>query len=134
LFLAAWLVPMIRLREGLRKHALAVAAIACLALMPVYHRQYDSRMLLLVFPAVAVLLAHRRDREWGLAALGLTAVATVATSHNFLHVLERHESRILHASALRTLVMYRPIAVSVLILFLFFLGMLFRELRQQASG
>ena len=133
-FLAAWLVPVIRLRQGLRKHALAVAAIACLALMPVYHRQYDSRMLLLVFPAVAVLLVQRRDRVWGLAALGLTAAATVATSHIFLHVLERHQTRILHASALQTLVLYRPIAVSVVLLFLFFLGMLFRELRQQTSG
>jgi hypothetical protein len=134
MFLAAWLVPMIRLRDGLRKHTLAVAAIACLALMPVYHRQYDSRMLLLVFPAIAILLAQRRDRGWGLAALGLAAVATVVTSHNFLHILERHESRILHASTLQTLVMYRPIAVSMVLLFLFFLGMLFREMREQAQS
>jgi hypothetical protein len=134
LFLAAWMAAVSRLRPGLRKHTLAVAAIACLALLPVYHRQYDSRILLLVFPAVALLLVQKRDRIWGLTALGLTGCATIATSHVFVNILGRRPARILHASALQTLLLYRPIAVSMVVLFLFFLGMLFRERRYRLSA
>ncbi len=132
-FLVAWLAAVARLQSSLRKHALAVAAIACLSLLPVYHRQYDSRMLLLVFPAVAVMFADRRSKSWGAAALGLTAIAVGLTSHNFLHILEHNQKRILHASAIQTLLLYRPIAVSMLVLFLFFLSSLYREVYLQSE-
>jgi hypothetical protein len=130
-FLGAWIVPVARLRSGFRKDAFAIAALACLALMPVYHRQYDSRMLLLVFPAVAVLLAEWR-RLSGWIVLFLVTIATALTSHVFLRVLERHPSRIVRASVWQTILIYRPIPLSMLVIFLFLLGILYREMHLQS--
>lgn len=122
LLLLAWLIPVWRLRDTPGKHLLAVAAIACLTLLPVYHRQYDSRLLLLVFPAVAYLLAQSQQRTPGYVMLGLVAAAVVMTSHTFLRFLESHlQVDIKQAGGLKTLLLYRPMPLIVLILCLGFL-------------
>ena len=131
--LGAWLVPAARLRNTLGKHVLAVAAIVCLALLPIYHRQYDTRILLLTFPAVAFLLAQRARRTWGVVGLGLLSAATVLTSHQFHeHFLVPRAEAIQHASAAATLLLYRPIENSMLILFLYFLASLWLAMRTQS--
>ena len=135
LLLAAWLVPVVRLRNTFGKHVLAIAAIACLALLPIYHRQYDTRILLLTFPAVAFLLAHARRRLWGVLGILLLAASTVLVSHQFHRVflLSRIDA-IQHASAARCLLLYRPIENCMLILFLYFLLSLWLALREQDSA
>ncbi len=132
LLLAAWLVPVIRLRNTFGKHALAIAAIACLALLPVYHRQYDTRILLLTFPAAAFLLSQKPRRIWGLLGSLLLAAATVLVSHHFHRILLLYRSdAIEHASAARCLLLYRPIEISMLILCLYFLLSLWLAMREQ---
>lgn len=67
-----WLYGAVRMRNSHEKHLLSIAALACITLQPIYHRHYDTRLLLLVFPAIAVMLAKRR---WvGIAALLLFSV------------------------------------------------------------
>ena len=135
LLLAAWLVPVIRLRNTFGKHVLAIAAIACLALLPIYHRQYDTRILLLTFPALAFLLAQRTGRMWGLLGMLLLAVSIVLVSHQFhaMFLVSQVEA-IQHASVVRCLLLYRPIENSMLILFLYFLVSLWIAMRRQDVG
>ena len=135
LLLAAWTMLVLRLQNTFAKHVLAIAAIACLALLPVYHRQYDTRILLLTFPAVAYLLAHRTQRVWGVLGLLLLSAATVLTAHQFhgRFLLPRIDA-IQHASTATTLLLYRPIENSMLILFLYFLVSLWLMMRAQRGN
>ena len=141
--LGAWIVPVLRLRNTLSKHLLAIAAIACFTLLPIYHRQYDTRILLLAFPAVAYLLSRQGrgglhpvwGRAWGWLGFALLSMATALTAHQYInHVLLRQQVAIEQASAGRTLLLYRPIPEMMLVLFLFFLASLYREMRLQGAG
>lgn len=115
LLLAAWLPPALRLPNTLAKHLLAIACLACITLLPIYHRQYDTRLLLLAFPAVALLLSWRRF--WGLLTFALLTLATVATSHQYLHTFAgRFLPGLATASPLKVLLLLRPLPVSELAL------------------
>ena len=94
--------------------------------LPIYHRQYDTRILLLAFPAVAYLLAAGGRRVWGLLGLLLMTVATVVTAHPFLNRLIRAPGPVEHAGPFRTLLLYRPMPEMLLLLFLFFTVSLWR--------
>ncbi len=139
LLLLAWAAAAARLPNTLPKHVLAIAAISCLALLPIYHRQYDTRILLLVFPAVAYLAGRRGHRAWGFLGLALLAGAIVLTAHQVhSHFLLPRLQAIQQASAARTLLLYRPLQASVLVLFLYLLASMFqerfRESRTQVPG
>jgi Glycosyltransferase family 87 len=69
----AWLVVVARSRHGEMQLWLALAAIAALSMLPIYHRQHDARLLLLTFPACFLLWARRGLTGW--IALGLNAAA-----------------------------------------------------------
>jgi hypothetical protein len=69
----AWRAP-----PSLEKDLLGVAAIACLCLLPIYHRHYDVRLLILTFPAVAMLI--KRGRTAGVLAV-LASLAVIGGSH-----------------------------------------------------
>ena len=70
----AWIYAALRMRNSQAKHLLAVASLACITLLPIYHRQYDTRLLLLIFPAIALLFGLRR-RALGVTGLVLALVA-----------------------------------------------------------
>jgi hypothetical protein len=67
-----WAFVAFRAPPSRKKDLLGVAAIACLSLLPLYHRHYDARLLLLTLPAVALLMD-----EGGWQAI-LSVAATVA--------------------------------------------------------
>jgi hypothetical protein len=132
LLFCLWAVPALRLPNSLTKHVLSIAAISCIMLLPLYHRQYDSRILLLVFPAVACLMDRRQGRIWGMTGLTLTGIATVVSSHSFLNiVVTRYPAAIRAASPVRTLLLYRPIASIFLVLAVYFILSMYREMRKQ---
>ena len=56
--LLAWSVRTLRSRFSQRGAWLALAAIAPLSMLPVYHRPYDAKLLLLTVPACAMLWAE----------------------------------------------------------------------------
>ena len=62
--LLVWAVVAIRSRPTATSAWLALAAIAALSMLPVYHRQYDSKLLLLTAPACALLWAERGIVGW----------------------------------------------------------------------
>ncbi len=116
-----WMVPIVRSRSSASRDLFALAAASSLTLLPLYHRQYDTRLLLLSFPAVAVLLGSRR--AFGMTALALTALGTAITSHNFPHLLERFHPG--PTGLLLTLVYFRAMPLFLLVLTSFYLVCLY---------
>ena len=136
LLLAAWLPLALRVPNTLPKHLLAIASLACLTLLPLYHRQYDTRLLLLAFPAVSFLLSRPRDRgPWGLLSFAALAIATVLTSHQYL---QKFASRFLQGIAtappLKVLILLRPLPLSELALAVILLAAFYAFARSNESS
>jgi hypothetical protein len=62
--LLAWAFVTLRFRSSPARAWLALAAIAALSMLPVYHRQYDAKLLLLTVPACATLWAQGGIIGW----------------------------------------------------------------------
>ena len=133
--LILWLVPVIRLRPSREKDLLSIAAIATFSLLPFYHRSYDSRLLLVVFPAFALLM-HKSAR-WGAAALTASLALAVMTSDDYgIHLREvpKISSRWLVNAwngRLLTILYERQVALILLVVTLFFLAALYRAYFEQ---
>jgi hypothetical protein len=76
LFLA-WLYPVMRLKPGREKDLVCIAAIACFSMLPMYHRAYDTRLLLVAFPAFALLL--RKSRLWAVASIACSLLLAICS-------------------------------------------------------
>jgi hypothetical protein len=72
LLLIVWIIVTLRSRSTPANLWLALASIAALSMLPVYHRQYDTKLLLLAVPACAMLFVEHRLTGW-LALLVTTA-------------------------------------------------------------
>jgi hypothetical protein len=72
-----WAVITVRTRTTPAKAWLALASIAAISMLPVYHRQYDAKLLLLTVPACVMLLAE--GGRMGKFALLVTTAAFVFT-------------------------------------------------------
>jgi hypothetical protein len=75
--LALWIWVTARRRNTSEQALLGLAAVAVLTLLPIYHRPYDAKMLLLTFPACAMLWRQGGVRRW--LSLGLTAAGLLIT-------------------------------------------------------
>jgi hypothetical protein len=69
-------------------HFLALAGLSVLTLLPVYHRFYDTRLLLLSLPATMVVLERRR--LLGAAIAVVTALAVISVQYRVQVFLVRH--------------------------------------------
>jgi hypothetical protein len=76
--LLLWAFTALRSRPSAKSAWLALAAIAALTMLPVYHRQIDARLLLLTVPACAMLWAE--GGRIGRLALLVTTAGIVLTS------------------------------------------------------
>ncbi len=73
--LLTWMFVTLQTKVEIHKTWLAIAAISALTLLPLYHRQYDARLIILTIPACA----------WLWARGGLTArLALLITSIGFI--------------------------------------------------
>lgn len=107
----------------------ALAPVAAFTLLPVYHRPYDAKLLLLALPACAMLWAAKASKRW--LALALTAAAIVFTSDIPLAiVVALGQSLSLSANTLAgkiaTVLLLRPAPLIVLALGCFYLWAYFR--------
>jgi hypothetical protein len=73
-----WMFVTLRSRPTLPRVWLALASISALSVLPVYHRQYDAKLLLLAVPACAMLWAEGGLVGW--LALILTSTGIVLTA------------------------------------------------------
>lgn len=119
-----WGYVAVRAHPSHRKDLIGIAAIACLTLLPVYHRQYDVRLLLLMFPALALLFAEKGVVRWTALVL---AVAVITGSHPTF--IERRLGLNQNSlSKMQTLLLLRPSALAVLASALFYLACFTRTL------
>jgi Glycosyltransferase family 87 len=77
LLLAAGILVVARRNANLELHFLALGALAILSLTPVYHRFYDTRLLLLTIPAVLIVFQSRRILGAVIAVFTVLAVISV---------------------------------------------------------
>jgi hypothetical protein len=75
--LLVWAVTTLRSQQTPGRAWLALAAVAALSMLPVYHRPHDARLLLLTVPACAMLWGEGGVLRW--FALGLNTAGIVLT-------------------------------------------------------
>jgi len=75
----AWAIPVLRMKPTLEHHLLSIGALSVLTLLPIYHRGYDSRLLILSIPAALIVFEKRRSA--GAFVCVLVALTIVSISH-----------------------------------------------------
>jgi hypothetical protein len=109
-----WAVPWTNVVP--EAHYLALAALSVLSLLPVYHRFYDTRLLLLSVPAVIVVLEKRR--LLGAAIAMVTAVAVISVQYRVqLFLVSRGEWQNVLQHKLLFILLLRQQNLELLILF-----------------
>ena len=130
LLMVVWMIASLRGPSSRSKHYLALASIAALSMLPVYHRPHDAKLLILTLPACAMLL-HEGD-PIGRIALLLNSAAIVLTADLPLAMLAQlskglHLSTAGAPSKILTILLTRPIPLILLALGFFYLWELARR-------
>ena len=119
--LLAWCVRTFRSGFSADTVWFGLAAAGALSLLPVYHRSYDAKLLLLTVPACAMLWAREGAIRWW--ALALTAAAILSTSDLFW-ILLFHFTRYSRSSLILSTF---PAPLLLLLLGVFYLWMYVKE-------
>jgi hypothetical protein len=69
LLLAIWLIAVLRCPPSRESDLVALAGIAALTLLPIYHRLYDARILILAIPGLLLIVGRRRLQATALVVL-----------------------------------------------------------------
>lgn len=128
--LIVWALATLTKRFSQERAWLALAAIAALSMLPLYHRLHDTSLLLLAFPAFAALWAKGGPASW--LALLFTGAATVFTSDIPVQQLAIHSAHLRESTPglpgqLLTLVLARPVPLVLLAMGLFYLWVYVRH-------
>jgi len=86
--LAAWIMAIVRTNASPQLHFLALGALSVLSLTPVYHRFYDTRLLLLTIPATLIVFEKRR--LLGVLITVLTVLAVISVQYRLQIFLLQH--------------------------------------------
>ena len=133
--LLLWGVVTAKSKASRRMSYLGIATAAALTVLPVYHRVYDVRLWLLLFPAAFLLWDMRGKRGW--LALGCMAVVTGSTANPILYFMQAHHRSFYHGPIWVQLA-GRPYVLLALTMTIFFLGIYVQEARrakrQEAVG
>jgi hypothetical protein len=128
--LLAWSVRTLRSSFSQRRAWLALAAIAAISMLPVYHRQYDAKLLLLTVPACAMLWAEGGLIGW-IAAVVNTAGVVVTGDIPSAILLDLTKN--LHISTaglpgqILTVVLMQPAPLILLVMGIFYLWVYLRR-------
>jgi hypothetical protein len=114
--LGAGVVAILRAPPGLETDLVALAAVAALSLMPVYHRFYDTRLLLLTVPGAMIVL--KRRRLLGAIIMVLTVVSPISLQYRLqMNFLERGEWQNVVANKFLLIVLLRQQNLEILLLY-----------------
>jgi LPXTG-motif cell wall-anchored protein len=127
-----WLVAVLRAGPSEEARFLEIAVLACLTLLPVYHRLYDARILLLTIPALAWLLVKRR---WaGLVAACLTMPVLFSLAFHLQLLFERRwHTSVASLNVFMRLLWARQAPIALLALTLLYLWVLWSFRRPAAE-
>jgi hypothetical protein len=122
--LLIWMYTALQTRASPASAKLALAAIAALSMLPIYHRQHDTRLLLLVFPAFAMLWEEGGITAW--LALLVTGLGTVFTSNITVQLLATYTAGMRASVAgfpgkIMTILLCRPAPLVLLAMGILFL-------------
>ncbi len=135
--LLVWAIKTVRTRFTQEGAWLALAAVSALSLLPVYHRAYDAKLLLLAIPACAMLWAEGGSRRW--LAFSLTVAGIISTSDIPLAVLVTFTKN-LHFSTtdltgkFMTILLLRPTSIILLAMGCFYLWVYVQHDPDQATA
>jgi Glycosyltransferase family 87 len=122
--LIAGILVMVRADKSLEMHLLALGALSILSLTPVYHRFYDTRLLLLSVPAVVLVFAKRRPL--GVFMAVLTVIATVSVQYRVQTLLvQQAKWQVVLANKFLFVLLLRQQNLELLILFCLYLVAIF---------
>lgn len=133
----AWLSRTLRVVTSNAQIWLALAAIASLSMLPVYHRPYDAKLLLLAAPACAAIWAQGGVRRW--VALVTTSAAILVTSDLPSTVLTTLSRRLpTHSSAgiasqILVIVLTRPAPMILLAMSIFYVWVYVRHTERSVA-
>jgi hypothetical protein len=121
---AALIVAVLRTNPAREIHFLSLAALSVLTLTPVYHRFYDTRLLLLTIPAV--LTVYQKRRLLGALIAVLTLLAVISIQYRMqIFLLQRAEWQFVLPNKLLFILLLRQQNLELLILFSLYLFAIF---------
>lgn len=85
-----WTGAVARNDSSLASHWLALAALAALSMLPIYHRDYDARLLILALPAISIIYLQRRWLGWLLIAMTLLHIFSDYLQRRIQYFFEHH--------------------------------------------
>jgi hypothetical protein len=130
--LGAGTVVVLRANRGPELHLMALGALSILTLMPIYHRFYDTRLLLLSVPAVLVVFQSRR--VLGSVIAVLTVFAAVSIQYRVqVFLLQQGKWQSVLANKFLFVLLLRHQNLIMLLLFLLYLAAI-RSLRLSSPG
>jgi hypothetical protein len=114
--LSVWIMAIPRSNISSEMHYLALAPLVVLSLMPIYHRFYDTRLLLLTVPAVIIVFQKRR--VLGAFIVVLTILAVISVQYRVqLFLVQRGEWQTILQHKLLFILFLRQQNIELLILF-----------------
>jgi hypothetical protein len=135
LFILAWTLITARARLMQNTIWLALAAIAPLSLLPMYHRTHDAKILLLSVPACAMLWAEGKQIRW--FATAFTTAGIFFTGDFPLWALawltRNFQMRGDIFGKIQTIVLARPVPLVLLAMGTFYLWIYFDRTRNRAK-
>ena len=132
--LLAWLIAFLRSRPSRNNDYLALASILLISMLPVYHRDYDLGLLILIFPAAAAL-AKSGGRRGQVVAV-LSVLAMVPIGHNFALWINHFlvHPRYPHLGVIGTIFWLRSATWAVAALSLIYLACFYWFSQRDAAG
>jgi len=126
-----WILKTLRTRFSPAMAWFALAPIAALSMLPIYHRIYDARLLLLTIPACAMLWAEGGAIAW--LAFILTSVGILVTGGIPWAILLRVIGNLHLPSQLLIAAQIAPVPLTLLALSIFYLWAYVRRMRPEVS-
>jgi hypothetical protein len=109
---------------------LALAAIAALSMLPIYHRQYDAKLLLLTIPACAMLWAEGGLIGWAallMTTAGITLTGDIPSAMLSLAANHWQVGTAGIFGKMQTVVLLRPVPLILLAMGIFYLWVYLRR-------
>jgi hypothetical protein len=128
--LLVWVTTTLRSRFSQPNAWLALAALAALSMLPVYHRQHDAKLLLLTVPACALLWSEGGAIGWFALVLNGAGILLTGGISSEALILFRES---LHINSdglpgkLLTVVLSRPLPLILLMMAVFYLWVYLRR-------
>ena len=131
--LVVWLIAFYKAGASRNRDTLGLASVVLISMLPIYHRDYDIGLLLLIFPAAAML--QRNGGAGGRSVALATVLAMVPAAHDFQVLALRFliKPRHLHLGPAGTIIWLRSVSWAVLLLALLYLACFYSFSRQKET-